>query len=107
MCHAPLAGVDSSANWAAEGFKLELFTSSPLKATGIDGKPWTDADRAYLTERVLQADARIKAGVRAGRPRLSESALDGRWFFAENALELGVVDAIASDIEEVLSALLG
>jgi hypothetical protein len=25
------------------------------------------ADRAYITERVLQADARIKAGVRSGR----------------------------------------
>jgi protease-4 len=101
-----LCGVDSSANWAQQGLKLELFTSSPLKATGVAGKPWTDADRAYLTERMLQADARIKSAVRAGRPQLRESALDGRWFFAENSLTLGVVDAIASNLEEVLEALL-
>jgi hypothetical protein len=44
--------------------------------------------------------------IRRGRPQLSESALDGRWFFAENSLTLGVVDALASHPEEVLSTLL-
>jgi ClpP class serine protease len=68
-----LCGVDSSANWAQQGLKLELFTSSPLKATGVAGKPWTEADRAYLTERMLQADARIKAAVRSGRPQICTS----------------------------------
>ena len=101
-----LCGVDSSANWAQEGYKLELFASSPLKATGVDGKPWTPEDRAYLQERMMQCDARIKAAVQTGRPQIKPEALDGRWFFAENSLDLGVVDAIAADLDEALSALL-
>jgi protease-4 len=102
-----LCGVDSSANWEQQGYKLELFASSPLKATGVDGKKWTDDNHAYLRERMLQCDARIKAAVRTGRPQLSESALDGRWFFAENSLALGLVDALATDLEEALSELFG
>jgi protease-4 len=101
-----LCGVDSSANWAQEGYKLELFASSPLKATGVDGKPWTPEDRAYLQERMMQCDARIKSAVRSGRPQVKAEALDGRWFFAENSLDLGVVDAITEDLDEALQSLL-
>lgn len=98
-----LAGVDSSANWAQEGYKLELFTSSPLKATGTPGKPWTDADRSYLQERMQQADDRIKNAVKRGRPQMDPTTLDGRWFWAENSVELGVCDAIAADLEQAVT----
>ena len=57
-------------------------------------------------ERMEQRDARIKTAVRAGRLQLKEEALDGRWFFAENSLDLGVVDALARNLDEVLAALL-
>jgi ClpP class serine protease len=99
-------GVDNSAQWAQEGRKLELFASSPLKAAGADGKPWTDEDRDYYRERVAQADHRIKTGVKSGRAQLNEAAMDGRWFFAENSLSLGVVDAIVRDLDEAIAALL-
>jgi len=108
-----MAGEYTSGQWAQEGRKLELFTSSPLKATGADGKPWTEADRAYMTERMLQCDARIKNAVLAGRPAIDPAALDGRYFFGDkaanapgqSALVVGMVDFIAGDLDEVMAVL--
>jgi ClpP class serine protease len=110
-----LCGEDNSEQWGMEGRKLELFASSPLKATGTDGKAWTDEDRAYLRERMLQCDARIKAAVLSGRAgRIDPTSLDGRFFFAEigagapgqSGLSVGMVDDIASCLDEVLAAIM-
>jgi signal peptide peptidase SppA len=99
-----LAVVDSSRQWEIEGLKLELFASGPLKATGADGKPFTDADRAYLQERMEQADSWIKDAVRKGRPSIAEEALQGQWFYGQFALGLGVIDAVAEDLDAVITA---
>lgn len=101
-----MCAVDNSAEWTMAGRKLELFASSPLKATGANGKPWSDADRAYMQERLEQCDARIKSAVKRGRPQIADAALDGRWFFGENCADLGVIDAVAADLDEVIQALL-
>lgn len=102
-----LAAQDTSREWEMKGIKLELFTSSPLKAAGMDGKPWTDADRAFFTERMNQADSWIKGSVRNGRPQIAEEALQGQWFYAQFALQLGVVDVLVSSIDDVVAAAFG
>ena len=99
-----LACIDDSRAWEIEGYKLELFTSSQLKATGMSGKPFTDADRAYLTERMQQADLWIKDAVHRGRPNIPESLDIGQWFYGQYAVALGIVDGIVSCIDDVVSA---
>ena len=97
-----ICAVDNSQQWANEGLRAEIFASSPLKATGADGKPWTPEDRAYLQERLDQADARFKSAVRAGRPQLSPKSMDGRWFFAADA-PAGIVDGIEPSLDAIIA----
>jgi len=99
-----LACVDDSRQWEIAGLKLELFVSSPLKATGWSGKPFTDADRAYLQERMEQADAWIKEAVQRGRPNIPEGFDLGQWFFGQYAMPVGLVDALSPCIEDVVAA---
>lgn len=67
----------------------------------------TEKDIALLQEQLLDPAARIFHDVvRANRPNLSEEALTGKTYYAEQALELGLIDQIGT-MDEAIEELLG
>lgn len=90
------AFLDESRNYASEGLAVELFKSGKFKGMGISGLPLTDEQRAYMQGRVDKVFGWFKEAVKVNRD-VPESAMDGRVFFADEALALDMIDAIGDE----------
>ena len=101
-----IAALDDSAQWATEGIKRELFRSGPLKAAGIEGKAWTDAERKSYQARVDSTFGEFKTFVASARPGVSEDAWSGAWYHGREAVALNLADAISPSLEKTLAAIL-
>ena len=100
-----IAALDDSGQWAADGIKRELFRSGPLKAAGISGKPWTDAERKSYQARVDGTFATFAAFVQMQRPALAPEVLEGAWVHGREAVALGLCDALSPSLDATLAAL--
>lgn len=104
-----LAMVDSTRAFEMEGLKLELFKAGRLKAIGLDGKPFTDEERAFLQQSVDRANARFTSAVRASRAAagraISDETMQGQWFDGDQAEQLGLVDRVVGDMEEAVASI--
>jgi signal peptide peptidase SppA len=85
------AGVDSSQAWEKEGYELKLFATGKFKATGMDGKKWTEEEEANIWERVNKLDAEFK-GYISSRRSLPAEHMEGQWWYARHA-PAGLVDS--------------
>jgi len=101
-----IAALDDSAQWAEEGIKRELFRSGPLKAAGLEGKAWTDAERKSYQARVDSTFAEFKNFVTANRPAITPEVWDGSWYHGREALALGLADSLSPSLETTLAAIL-
>lgn len=102
-----MALIDESANWAAQGYKLELIKAGDLKATGMRGKPLTDPERAHLQSQVDEIYLQFTSDVQAGRGgRIDQSTLQGQTFMGRQSLELGLVDALYPSLSALQAELL-
>jgi ClpP class serine protease len=84
-----------------------LLTTGPFKGVGVEGEPITDEQRAFLQDLTNKNNRMFLDDVQTGRA-FSESQLtavsDGRWYLADEAQGLGLVDQIGT-LDDVLSAI--
>jgi len=103
-----LAMIDSSRAYEMEGLKLELFKAGSLKAIGLEGKAFTDSERAFLQDGVDRANARFTSAVLANRLQatgrtISDATMQGQWFDGEQAVANGLADRLVSGIGEAVA----
>lgn len=96
-----MALLDQSRRYEIEGFKVELFSSAPLKAAGMPGLPLTDEQREYFQGMVDAANALFVDHV-TGQREIAEESMQGQVFFAGEAAERGLIDAVYNSIDEVI-----
>lgn len=100
-----MALVDESANWAAQGYKLELIKAGDLKAIGMRGKPITSDERAHLQSQVDEIYRLFASDVQAGRGgSIETAALQGQTFMGRQAADNGLVDEIYPNLNALLDA---
>lgn len=91
---------DSSGAAEMQGVKVHLITTGANKGVGADGVPVTEEQRARIQSLVNQAQSFFSAAIAKGR-NLSKSQVDslvsdgGTWF-AKEAKQLGLIDAVES-----------
>lgn len=106
-----LAMIDSSRAYEMEGLKLELFKAGNLKAIGLEGKAFTDAERAFLQEGVDRANSRFLSAVVANRAeagaKIDDETMQGQWFDGEQAVENGLADCLVGNLSEAIGQIVG
>lgn len=95
---------DVSAKMEKEGIKLHVFTNGKDKALGADGTV-----PAALAEQ-LQAEAdflgeMFRGDVMKARPQIAPEAAQGRAYYGDEAVRLGLADAVFTTLEDCLAAL--
>lgn len=107
----PSARVGSVGVWAAyldatgemkkKGWKINAISAGKYKLTGAWWKPMTDEERAMLQSQVDKLHNEFRAAVTVVRP-VAEEFLEGQIFDGEKAAEIGMVDGLVEDIDELL-----
>jgi ClpP class serine protease len=101
---AYIAWLDDSSYLAKNGYSWEVFRAGEHKAAGL-GQPLTDAQRAQYQAIVDQAWEAFKVGVVEGRGQIEEKYMQGQAFTASDALDVGLLDFITDDVEELISGI--
>lgn len=100
---------DLSKAFEQEGIKRTYIASDPRKIEGNESEPLTSEGRAQIQKRVDQAANRFRSDLSRGRSipisQVRERFGEGRMFTAEEALEAGMVDEIAT-YEQTVAGLL-
>lgn len=100
-----MALVDTSANWAKEGYRLELIKAGAFKGAGMRGAPITDGQRSIWQEEVDAIYADFVATIRNVRPGVADEACQGQTFMGAPALAASLVDEVDPDfMRNLLSA---
>jgi capsid assembly protease len=93
---------DVSKAMEGEGVKIKVFSSGEFKGMTPEVE-LTGSQESYLQSRVMSLANEFYSHVKEARAGVNESAFDGRTFQAAEALELGLVDGLARNVEEVIS----
>lgn len=97
------AVLDSSAAFAANGLKMEVFRSGDYKAAGLPGTALTDKMRDELQEYVDEKGAGYRGKVLAKRKFAKASALQGQTYSGRRAADLGLITGLASSWDDFLA----
>lgn len=92
--------LDDSKAWEMFGYKVETFKSGEMKAVGATGTSLSDQQRTYLQEIVDESANRFKNWVSYHRSIDRGTAMDGRVFSADRAIEEGLADRLVGSIAE-------
>lgn len=95
------AFLDKSKAMEKAGMKLEVISSSELKATMLPGTSLTQPQRAYLQDRIDQAAGDFKDRMRRLRS-VPDEAMDGRVFGVSDAKRFGLIDTTTYDFPAYL-----
>ena len=92
-----------------EGIDTAIARSAPMKAILQSEEPIDDKKRAYLQSKVDQLHTYFVGHIKNARPKLKELA-EGQWatgetFYADKAIELGLVDGPAISLNAMVSQL--
>ena len=93
---------DVSKAMEGEGVKIKVFSSGEFKGMTPEVE-LTGSQESYLQSRVMSLANEFYSHVKEARAGVNESAFDGRTFQAAEAMELGLVDGLARNVEEVIS----
>jgi capsid assembly protease len=93
---------DVSKAMEGKGVKIKVFSSGEFKGMTPEVE-LTGSQESYLQSRVMSLANEFYSHVKEARAGVDESAFDGRTFQAAEALELGLVDGLARNVEEVIS----
>jgi capsid assembly protease len=93
---------DVSKAMEGEGVKIKVFSSGEFKGMTPEVE-LTGSQESYLQTRVMSLANEFYSHVKEARAGVNESAFDGRTFQAAEAMELGLVDGLARNVEEVIS----
>lgn len=91
-----MALLDVSRAFEMAGLKTELFKTGEYKAMGIEGLPLTDAQRDLLQDEVDMIGDWFTTAVRANRGAIADETMQGQTFFAEPALDAGLIDRVGT-----------
>ena len=91
------------------GIDTAIARSAPMKAILQSEEPIDDKKRAYLQSKVDQLHTYFVGHIKNARPKLKELA-EGQWatgetFYADKAIELGLVDGPAISLNAMVSQL--
>jgi serine protease SohB len=87
------------------GIDVEQFTGGEYKRTVTPFREPTEADRAKLTEQIHETHDLFKAWVGEQRPQVDLAAVaTGEYWYGAQALNLNLVDELATSDEYLLSA---
>jgi protease-4 len=98
-----LALLDETRWLEKEGLKIETIQDGKLKAAGASWKALTDPERAHFQSMVAQMGKLFRGEVTAKRPKLQQEHMEGQSFFGDEALKVGLLDAIVPDRAAVLA----
>jgi signal peptide peptidase SppA len=93
---------DWSAAYAIAGVKPVLIKDGAFKADGVEGLPISDDTIARLQTDVLQIGTMFRSAVNINRD-VADSTMQGQCFMGMNAVGLGLVDYIVTDMNELIS----
>jgi ClpP class serine protease len=93
---------DTSKAMEAQGVGVKVFTSGAYKGMTPEVSLTEDQD-TYMQSRAMKMGNEFYSHVKEARAGVNESAFDGRTFQAVEAMELGLVDGLARNVEEVIS----
>lgn len=101
--------VDDSANWEMNGMRLEAFASAPGKLRAMEGKPFTDEDREFFQNRVMEFGTQFRNFVAARRPAATEYVLtSGDYGTAATwGIENGLIDATYTTFAHMFADVFG
>lgn len=92
-----------------EGIDTIVARSAPMKAVLQSEEPIDDKKRAYLQSKVDQLHTYFVGHIKKARPKLKELSesqwATGETFFADKAIELGLVDGPAISLNALVSQL--
>jgi protease-4 len=100
-----IAALDDSRAWELDGLELKLFRVGNLKAIGHPGKKFTAEEEAHLQEIADAAGTEFRDWVRARRPGIEDSTMQGQTFFGKNAPR-GLIDGLHHHLENLLADLM-
>lgn len=95
-----VAMLDQSVRYQMEGLKVNVFASGAIKGAGTPGTSLTPEQEQYLQGIVDKFAGMFKARVSKNR-LVDEKYMDGRTFIGSDAMEVGLVDEIVDDVEQV------
>jgi len=84
----------------AEGVGVEILQSGLYKSAASPLKKMSDSERGLLQDGVNKAGAMFRAAVRAKRPTIQESDMEGQLHIAGEAKSRGFIDGIVSGQSE-------
>jgi len=99
-----MSGVDSSKRWENEGLELKLFAGGDLKALGMPGKKWTEAEEKHVQERLDLYNSKFKDYIRARRA-VTDDHMRGQTWEAKEVSGV-LVDGYANSLAELIAGLL-
>lgn len=89
------------------GIGLDLFKRGKYKAIGVMGNPLDKAAREFLDRDCGRTNDRFLAAVRANRPGVAASTMEGQWFDGDEAVELKLADRVVGSGAEVVAQVRG
>lgn len=96
---------DNSAANAAQGIKFHVFKSGEMKDIAASYRAPTKAEAELLQSQADELGARFRADVLSQRPGIDPANLEGQPFLGSQALAVGLVDELVSDIDELFEQL--
>jgi len=93
--------IDVSKNLEMQGVSVELIKSGKYKGAGYPGTSLTDAQREQLQARVGSIADQFISHVRSMRGEIADSYLQGQEFSSREALDIGLIDDIFSNVDAV------
>lgn len=97
---------DHSRAAAEQGVEVHVIRSGDLKGAGIPGKEVTAEEIAHEQSIVDHLFADFRSKVEYARPGVDEEVFRGAAYPGDQALRMGLIDASADRIEEVIAALI-
>lgn len=95
---------DLSAAYAAAGIKVNVFASGWAKGMGTPGTSFTDQQKAFLTDVVMEDAATFKAKLTAVRTTIPAEAMEGQWFTGRKAAQNGIITGF-STLDDIIDRL--
>jgi signal peptide peptidase SppA len=100
-----MALLDQTRQLDMDGITVNLIKAGKYKAAGAPFTVLGDEERALFQSQVDQIYYSFTGAVKAGRPRVDLSALEGQTFLGINAIKAGLADDLALGLDEVMTAL--
>lgn len=98
--------LDRSKQYEDAGVKVNAISSGEFKLAGASFKPMSDRERAMLQDQCDDIHQKFKEAILSKRA-VEDEYLQGQVFYGDAAVDTGLVDGLAEDMQDVLQNLMG